>query len=204
MPISGHCFSPCSPSSAHAPLSCGGHIPHTNEIINGTQVSLEILLLLSERLAHEGLALPCCSSSSLPNTCDWDFFFSWARLSHHRVPQRCTRKLRSRPLQILMPSGVACIFNSKPIITKIVNVAPKKSKWIIHFTGLFLQTIVREGLHPKHTLALALALPPHTQLLFTSLLIPLSLLRQQPEDNFSTMNHVTIANFLAQKEECFK
>lgn len=84
--------------------------------------------------------------------------------------------------------------------------AHKKSKWIIHFAGLFLQKIIREELHPKHTLALALAHPPYTQLLFTSLLIPLSLLRQQqqPADNFSTVNHVTIANFPAQKQECSK
>lgn len=90
IPISGHCFSPCLPSSAHAPLGCGRHILHTNEIINGTEVSLEILLLLSERLAYEGLALPCCSSSSASkHLCLGFFYFSWAKLSHHRVPQRC-------------------------------------------------------------------------------------------------------------------
>lgn len=54
----------------------------------------------------------------------------------------------------------------------------------------------REGLHA----AACPAVPTSAPLLLTSALSPISLLgqqEQQPADNFSTMNHVIIANFLA-------
>lgn len=72
----------------HIPFSCGRHILHTNEIINGTEVTLEILLFLAERLAHKGLTLPCCSSSSASKHLWLRFFFlffwpSWATTEIH-------------------------------------------------------------------------------------------------------------------------